>query len=157
MFTSRRIGKRKEGRKEGRKKKVPTRCPSGFRQNCSWEQMSRFSSVWKRTKEWWQEAWVKLSRWELIKGTISFHFYVYFRKHLLKSISSNRHETCRQNKGGTFEMKKKLISALLCLTLAVSMLTACGGGSSDSGEKADTTEAAEDTSGAESYYRLYYP
>ncbi len=46
-------------------------------------------------------------------------------------------------------MKKKLISALLCLTLAVSMLTACGGGSSDSGEKADTTEAAEDTSGAE--------
>ena len=29
------------------------------------------------------------------------------------------------------------------------MLTACGGGSSDSGEKADTTEAAEDTSGAE--------
>lgn len=42
-------------------------------------------------------------------------------------------------------MKKKLISALLCLTLAVSMLTACGGGSSDSGEKTDTTEAAEDT------------
>ena len=39
-------------------------------------------------------------------------------------------------------MKKRLISSVLCVMLASSMLMGCGGGSSDSGTKDDT--AAED-------------
>lgn len=44
-------------------------------------------------------------------------------------------------------MKRKVLAALLCLSMAGTLLMGCGGGSSDSGssDAQETTEAAEDT------------
>lgn len=45
-------------------------------------------------------------------------------------------------------MKKKLVSALMCATMAVTMLAGCGNGSKNGTEAADVVVAEYDTVGA---------